>query len=246
MNRKRATHGLETRRLINEAPVLLTALMAGLLGSGHCLGMCGAIAGSAGGIGVSAGRMQVLKSALRFNLARIISYVLLGALSAFVLGSGGNALAVPGWGRALRIASSVLILLIGLQFLFNIALLQFIERAGGRLWARFRPSRVFSARPPVRELLLGLSWGFLPCGLVYTMLLTAASTGRATHGALVMAVFGAGTLPSMLGVTLFSGVLHQIRTEPVIRRSIGAGLVLLAGWSFLIAVNTGNAHIHHG
>lgn len=225
---------------------MLTALMAGLLGSGHCLGMCGAIAGSAGGIGLAQNRLQVLKSSVRFNLARIFSYSLLGALTAVIVGTAGQAFSVPGWGRVLRLVSSAFILLIGLQFLFNLSVLRFIERAGGRLWAKLKPAPRPGRRPLSRELLLGLSWGFLPCGLVYTMLLTAAATGNAAKGALVMVVFGMGTLPSMLGVTMFSGALHQLRSEPLMRRSIGAGLVLLALWSVVIALGTGSTHAQHG
>ena len=241
---KKAAISLATR--MNELPLVLTALLAGLLGSGHCLGMCGSIAGGLGALSGD-GRSSWIP-AIRFNLARITSYALLGAALATVVGATGYALDMPMWGKWLRIVSSVLILMIGLQFLFGISLLSFVERTGGRIWQRLKPDpvKLRQRSPALRQWLIGMSWGLLPCGLVYTLLLTAASTGNALKGALVMLAFGTGTLPSMVGVSGFSGVLAQVRSAPAIRRSIGAGLVLLAAWSFILAIEPGGTHAHHG
>jgi sulfite exporter TauE/SafE len=92
--------------------------------------------------------------------------------------------------------------------------------------------------------MLGMSWGFLPCGLVYTMLLTAASMGHFVNGALVMLAFG--TLPSMLGLTLAAPSLASFLDDRWTRRAIGASMVLLAAWSLFVlyGMGQGGGHMH--
>jgi hypothetical protein len=99
--------------------VVLTGFLAGILGSGHCFGMCGGIAGAFGALAGSHGGR--FKPALVFNLGRVGSYVLLGAVMALLLGGTGAMLDIPGWSRALRLATAVMILLIGLRFLFGLS-----------------------------------------------------------------------------------------------------------------------------
>ena len=227
-----------------ELPVLLTALFAGILGSGHCFGMCGGIAGTLGALGGGTGRAR-FAPALLFNSGRVASYVLLGGVLALVLGGVGEMLSVPRWARALRIVTAVMILLIGLRFLFDFSLLARLERLGGGVWQRIRPVALrFSARPGAfGRFMVGVCWGFLPCGLVYTMLLTAASTGRFYTGAAVMLAFGAGTLPSMVGLSIAAPALGAILQERWVRRVIGLALILLAAWTLVMM---GSAPMHHG
>lgn len=223
-------------------PVLSTAFLAGLLGAGHCFGMCGGIAGGLGAM--SAGRGAV-GAALTFNGARILSYAILGGVAATLLGVTGEALALPDWGRWLRWATAVLIALVGLQFLFNLRVLAVIERGGARVWRKVSPlaQRAAGAKGLGGRLALGLAWGLLPCGLVYTILLTAASTGSFPDGALVMLAFGAGTLPALLGMTLWAPALASLLQDQVFRRLMGIALVLLAAWSVLMM--GGNSHAQH-
>lgn len=230
-------------------PVLSTALLAGLLGSGHCFGMCGGIAGGLGAMAASSRRREVLLSASLFNFGRVMTYSLLGGLAALLIGGAGSALDVPQWSRWLRLATALLILLIGLRYLFGWNAIAVIEKAGAGLWRRISPLAMKAAsRPgPAGRLALGMSWGFLPCGLVYTMLLTAASMGSFTRGALVMLTFGVGTLPSMLGLTLAAPSLASFLDDRWTRRVIGLSLVLLAGWSLLVlyGMGQGGGHMHH-
>jgi hypothetical protein len=85
----------------------------------------------------------------------------------------------------------------------------------------------------VGRLGLGVCWGFLPCGLVYTVLMTAASTASVTSGALTMFAFGAGTLPSMVGLTLAAPALGTFLADRLVRRIVGFSLVVLALWMAL-------------
>ena len=233
--------------LVAEIPVLITAFTAGLLGSVHCFGMCGGIAGSAGML-LAPGQTTksgVFAGAFLFNLGRITSYVLIGALLAAATSGAGAALGLPSWGFWLRLITACLILLIGLQYLTGHPFLAYLERFGGHIWSRITPlvSKTAKLSRPLAALTLGLCWGLLPCGLVYTMLFTAAASGSALSGGLVMTAFGAGTLPSMLGLSLLSGSLAPLMRDPWFRRFAGAGLILLAAWSL---TNLFSASTHAG
>ncbi len=224
--------------------VLSTAFLAGLLGSGHCFGMCGGIAAGLGAM--SQGRAVV--PALQFNLARLASYAILGLLAATVL-SGVSGL-VP-IGRWLRVLTAVMILLIGLKFLFNFRGIEFIERGGAGLWKKILPfaMKAGSRQDALGRLLLGVCWGFIPCGLVYSVLMTAASTANPLGGALTMLAFGVGTLPAMLGLTAAAPALASFLEDRTVRRLIGFALVVLAIWTILMMwgsmTQSAMNHAHH-
>jgi sulfite exporter TauE/SafE len=226
-------------------PVLATAFMAGLLGAGHCFGMCGGIAGGLGALATGRGAWA---SALLFNGGRVLSYSLLGGLLAVTVGAAGEALGVPAWSRWLRLATGLLIAMVGLRFLFDWQGLARVERAGAGLWSRVAPLANRAAQHPglPGRLALGLTWGFLPCGLVYTMLLTATSTGRFASGFLTMLAFGLGTLPALLGMTLWAPALTGFLQERSTRRLIGAGLLFVAAWTIFVLWSMGGAGQGHG
>lgn len=233
---------------------LLTAFFIGLLGSGHCFGMCGGIAAGLGSLPVG-DPSQISKkppatSALLFNLGRVVSYAGLGLISAWILTSVGTVLNVPQWGMILRLLTALMIFLIGLQFLFNWQTLAGIERAGAKVWKYVLPVAVKASSLPggTGRLLLGLCWGLLPCGLVYSVLLTASAAGSPVSGALVMFAFGAGTLPSMLGMSLAAPALAALLSDKWTRKLMGAALVLLAVLSVALMVTRlqgPSQHQHH-
>lgn len=223
--------------------VLTTAFLAGLLGSGHCFGMCGGIAAGLGAM--SKGRALV--PALQFNLARLASYALLGLIAATILGGVAGLMPV---GRWLRILTAMMILLIGLKFLIDFGGLAFIERGGAGLWKKILPlaMKAGSRQDAAGRLLLGACWGLIPCGLVYSVLMTAASTANALGGALTMLAFGAGTLPAMLGLTAAAPALGTFLEDRTVRRLIGFALVVLALWTLVMMWNMGQGqggHAHH-
>ena len=237
-------------------PLWLTAFMAGLLGSGHCFAMCGGIAASLGVAGLgnpASGRAgpgnagkgrylsEIASKALLFNLGRILGYAIAGALTALLLGSFSHRDGLQWLAVLLRGMTGLLVLLIGIRFLFDWRGLDVIERFGARLWPRVMPLAVRFASSPdgTSRLMLGLCWGFLPCGLVYTLLLTAASTANAAAGASVMLAFGLGTLPSMLGLTLAAPALATVLKDRDFRRFIGFSLVLLAAWMLFSTYSMG-------
>lgn len=227
-----------------ELAVISTAFLAGLLGSGHCFGMCGGIAAGLGAL--SKGRAFV--PALQFNLARMASYAVLGLVAASVLGGIAGLVPIARW---LRIVTAVMILLIGLKFLFNFRGIEFIERGGAGLWKRILPfaMKAGNRQDALGRVLLGACWGFIPCGLVYSVLMTAASTADPLHGAVTMLAFGAGTLPSMLGLTVAAPALSAFLEDRTVRRLIGFALVVLSLWTIGMmwgAMGQGQMnHTHH-
>jgi sulfite exporter TauE/SafE len=224
--------------------VFSTAILAGLLGSGHCFGMCGGIAAGLGAM--SKGRAFV--PALQFNLARLFSYAVLGLVAASVLGGVSGLMPVARW---LRLLTAVMILLIGLKFLFNFRGIEFIERGGAGLWKKIMPfaMKAGNRQDGIGHLLLGFCWGFIPCGLVYTVLMTAASTANPVSGAVTMLAFGVGTLPAMLGLTAAAPTLYSFLEDRMVRRVIGFALVVLAVWTVVMmwgAITQGSvSHAHH-
>jgi len=224
--------------------VLSTAFLAGLLGSGHCFGMCGGIAAGLGAM--AKGRAFV--PALQFNLARLASYAVLGLIAALVLSGVSNLVPI---GRWLRILTALMILMIGLKFMFDFRGIEFIERGGAGLWKKIMPFALKAGQRQdgIGRLLLGFCWGFIPCGLVYTVLMTAASTANPVSGAVTMLAFGAGTLPAMLGLTAAAPALSTFLEDRTVRRLIGFALVVLAIWTVVMmwgAMSQGQMnHSHH-
>ncbi len=228
--------------------VMVTAFLAGLLGSGHCFSMCGGIAAGLGAISpvgqLRDSRIIYFAPAFQFNFGRMLGYALLGMLAGGVLGFIGDLTTL---GRWLRLLTALLILAVGLRFLFDWQGIGFIERGGGALWKRILP---WAVRASHRQdwsgrLFLGLCWGLLPCGLVYTILLTAASTGSVPGGAITMLSFGAGTLPAMLGLTLAAPALAAMLQDKMVRRIVGFALVVLAVWTLFMGWNASQGSPPH-
>lgn len=233
---------------------LFTAFFVGLLGSGHCFGMCGGLAAGLGSLPVAGETTSDAKpravSAFLFNIGRIISYACLGLISAWILASLGHALNVPKWSMILRFVTALMIFLIGVQFLFNWQTLAGVERLGAKVWKLILPLAVKASSMPggTGRLLLGLCWGLLPCGLVYSVLLTASAAGSPVSGAAVMLAFGLGTLPSMLGMSLAAPALAALLSDQWTKKLMGAALIMLAVLSvslMVVKMQSQGGHKHH-
>lgn len=206
--------------------LLAAAFIAGLMGGAHCAAMCGGIVGA-----VSQGQARARwRLALAYNAGRIATYTLAGALAGAV---GQSALWLRGGAVArhtvMGVAGAALILL-ALYVAGLSPLVRAVDAAGSVIWRRVQPwSRHFlPANSVPRSFGLGLLWGWLPCGMVYAVLLTALSTGSVLDGTIVMAAFGLGTLPNLLAVTLFIdrfGAWSRSR----LARFIGAGVIAAVG-----------------
>jgi sulfite exporter TauE/SafE len=212
---------------------LAAALLVGLLGGVHCVGMCGGIVGTLTmGLPVEA-RSSLVRLApyqLAYNLGRLAGYAVAGAL---VGGAGQLAVAivpVQYAQRVLYLVAAVFMVLLGLYLGGWWTGLARLERVGTFFWRRIEPvgRRLLPIRTVGQALGVGLVWAWIPCGLVYSVLIWSASAGGAGEGALLMTAFGLGTLPNLMGIGMLAGAAARLADQIWIRRTSG-GLVLAFG-----------------
>ncbi|WP_038174742.1 sulfite exporter TauE/SafE family protein [Vibrio pacinii] len=207
-------------------PDWVGAFLIGLVGAGHCMGMCGGIASM-----LTMGQKHPSKlTPLFYNLGRLTSYAVIGALvggAVSTLTEIGHLNDVLAW---LRLAAALfMILLAGYIGRWWQGLLH-IEKLGQSLWRVISPAgkSLLPLRSPIHALPFGFIWGWLPCGLVYSMLTWSAVSGSALNGALVMLAFGLGTLPAMLLVGHAATSLHKLQSSYTFRHIV-AVIILLYG-----------------
>lgn len=212
---------------------LLPPFLAGLLGGVHCAGMCGGLVG-AFALGLPGDRSPLVVQ-LACNLGRVATYVGLGA-AAGALGAGTLLFAdVLPMQKILFGASSVVLLAMGLYLGGLFPRFAELERVGRAPWRRIQPllARVLPIRTLQSAVVAGLLWGFLPCGLVYSAVVLALASASAPRGALVMAVFGAGTLPNLLAMGLLAHRLQPFLQDRRVRVAAGVALVAAGVWGLL-------------
>jgi sulfite exporter TauE/SafE len=230
---------------------LLLAATTGLVSTLHCWGMCGGIVAA-----LSLGAPAALRArpvtltllAFAYNLGRISSYALIGALAG---AAAGPALAAGGGTafRLLQFAGLVALVFAALRLGGWLPRNGAIERIGLGLWRRLSPltRRLLPVDRMSRAVLAGLAWGFLPCGLVYAMLPVGAATGSAVDGALTMLAFGAGTLPGMIAASALAQRLGALAPLGGLRRYAAAMLIALScAWFGLQWLGGGQGHAHGG
>lgn len=218
---------------------LVSAFLVGLLGSTHCIGMCGGIVGA-----LTLGLKEDIRRSptrlfpylLAYNLGRIATYAIAGAAVGY-LSSQILRIAPPSQARVLAsLISGGFMLLLGLYLAGWWPALTALEKLGGKLWLRIEPlgRKFLPVNHPLKALGFGLIWGWLPCGMVYTALIWALAAGNATDGALLMATFGLGTLPMLLALGTAARWLHRFAQQSWVRRGAGV-LIILFGLYTLFA-----------
>ncbi|PTU75464.1 sulfite exporter TauE/SafE family protein [Pseudomonas mangrovi] len=215
--------------MIELTPLLLSALVLGLLGGGHCLGMCGGLMGALTLAIPPEQRARRFRLLLAYNLGRILSYSLAGLL----LGLAGWAIASGPLALGLRIVAGLLLICMGLYLAGWWSGLTRIEALGRGLWQHIQPlaGRLLPVSSLPRALLLGALWGWLPCGLVYSTLLWAASQGDAIDSALLMLAFGLGTWPVLLATGLAAERLTALLRRRGVRIAGGVLVILFGLWT---------------
>ena len=222
------------------------AVVVGLLGSSHCIGMCGGIV-AALNLGVDtrigARPRALFVYQLAYNLGRIGSYICVG----LVAGTLGATLVQLGLSPLVgRLLAAAFMIALGLYLANWWRGLSHLERAGAMLWRRVQPlgQKLFPIRNPLQALLLGGLWGWLPCGLVYTAVAWSLTSGGAAEGALLMLGFGLGTLPSMLLAGNLFGRLKRGFQAPAIRTTAGVLMILFGIYSAYSGI-AGGHHAGH-
>ncbi len=227
----------------------LTALTIGFLGSTHCLGMCGGIVGALNAGLPEPRRRSTLRRALHhvtYNAGRITTYVVAGTLAGLIGAqaqrfSPNDILPIGG-----LIAGPCMIAL-GLYLAGWWRAIAGLERIGHDLWQWIQPigRRFLPVRNPLHAFGLGLVWGWLPCGLVYSALALAVISASPERGAWLMLGFGLGTLPMLLVIGKASEFLLKLVRSLVMRQCAG-GLVILFGiYTIVSAAGDHHDHGHH-
>jgi len=215
--------------MLELAPLLVSALILGLLGGGHCLGMCGGLMGALTLAIPPQQRGRRLQLLLAYNLGRILSYSAAGLL----LGLAGWAVRGSAAEVVMRSLAALLLIAMGLYLAGWWSGLTRIEALGRGLWRHIQPltRRFMPVSSLPRALMLGGLWGWLPCGLVYSTLLWASSQGDARVSALLMLAFGLGTWPVLLATGLAAERITALLRQRGIRMAGGLLVILFGLWT---------------
>ena len=220
--------------------ILLTSLIVGILGGVHCLGMCGGVVGALTfglDIKIQRSRFRMMLFQLAYNLGRITSYMIIGGLFGYLgMALGSLATFLPAQ-QALQLLAGLFMIALGLYlggWWYGVVA---IEKLGQGLWTRIQPYA--NKLTPIKHFRqawwYGLIWGWLPCGLVYSMLIMAMSAGGALEGALVMLAFGLGTLPNLMLMGAFAFYFTKLARKNSVRKLSGLGVISMGVWQLYLA-----------
>jgi sulfite exporter TauE/SafE len=221
--------------------ILSIVTVAFLGGFGHCLGMCGGIV-----IAYSSTKIDDRWSTYRqsfahltYSLGRITTYMIIGA----VFGAVGGVVSFSGTSIAvLTIAAGVFMIFAGLSIAGKVQFLTLLEHSFSRSkWYQQAFRSILQSRSLYSFYLLGMLNGLLPCGLVYFFAVTAASTGSAFWGAIVMLIFGLSTVPALLGLGFFTSIFTHTTMRKTMM-NLAAIVVVLFG---LYTIYRGYDFIRH-
>lgn len=189
---------------------LLSIITIAILGSfGHCVGMCGGIviAYSSTKVQSNWNKNKQTLSHILYSLGRVVTYTILGALFGFL----GSVTTFNSTTNGLfLIFTGIVMLLVGLSLFGKLKFLTLIEHSVSKqVWYQKSFKKLIASNSLTSFYLLGMLNGLLPCGFVYFFAITAASTGSALYGALVMLIFGLSTIPALFSLGFFVGLFKQ-------------------------------------
>lgn len=227
----------------------LSALLIGLWSTGHCLAMCGGLAVAAG----QSNRRQLNASTRHrgvvlagWQLGRVLSYsvmgLMVGAFGAFFLAQAPVVLIR----QTAFVMANLMLIALGLHVAQVWSGITQLERFGQVVWRWIQPLAAATLVPqtpghpqPVPETLramrAGAIWGWLPCGLVYSMLITASVSGSAVNGALWMLAFGLGTMPALWMTSMASNRFTDQFRRSSVRKAAGLLIIAFGLWGLLRA-----------
>lgn len=215
---------------------LAAALAIGFLGSSHCIGMCGGIAGALG-MAVP-GRKPAWGQLLSYSAGRIGSYTLMGGIAGAL-----GAAALPALGP-LRFVAGLMLVAMALYIAGWWRGLVWLERGGAYLWRYLQPlsKKLLPVTSTPKAFALGGLWGWLPCGLVYSALTFALAQGSGPRAALAMLAFGLGTVPAVLATGAAAAKVRGFVQRPGVRLLFAAAILLFGLWTLW----GGLGHGYHG
>ena len=204
----------------------LAAFIVGLLGGVHCVGMCGGIV-SALSFSLTPQKKTPWLILIAYNLGRLSSYTIAGVLAGILGATILTVIPLAKMQVLLLVLAGIFMALMGLYLANWWQLLRHVEHMGGRLWKVIEPAgrKLLPVRSTGQALLLGMIWGWLPCGLVYSVLIWSMSSGSAQTGGLLMLSFGLGTLPNLLAMGVFANRLQGFVRHRLVQQVAGSLLV---------------------
>lgn len=222
----------------------ITAFLLGLFSTVHCIAMCGSVIGALTlslPAEVRESQRRMLPFVFNYNVGRILSYAMAGV----VVGLLSAPLTQLNAHWFLRILSVIVMVSMGLYLAGWFPKFARAEKLGAPVWRLLQPigQKLLPVRSVSQAFLLGMVWGWLPCGLVYAALAVAATAGDPVKGGLVMLAFGAGTLPAVMGAGLFTGMLASLARSKSLRQIAGVVIILMALATLLWPLS-GHDHDH--
>ncbi|MDM8563145.1 sulfite exporter TauE/SafE family protein [Candidatus Marithioploca araucensis] len=217
---------------------LFSAFIAGLVGSVHCIGMCGGIVGlltMSLPDNVRQSYLRLIPYLLTYNIGRISSYIIAGVLMGFLGAQFSQMLPLENPRVVAMWVSGLFMIALGLYIGAWWQALTVLEKGGSYLWRKIEPlgRRFLPVKHPLQALGLGLVWGWLPCGLVYAILVFALTSNSAWNGGLLMLAFGLGTLPMLLTMGATAQWFTQFAQKLIVRRIAGFVVILFGLMIFL-------------
>lgn len=207
----------------------LAAFVIGLFSSLHCIGMCGSIIGT-----LTYSLSQELRNnkrilfsiILSYNLGRVASYAIAGAVVGLLSMPFSQGMAY----RFLQLASAAIMTGAGLYIGGWFPRFAYIEKMGSRFWKLIEPfgRKMIPVKTRSQAMLFGMVWGWLPCGLIYTALALAATTGNVMHSSMTMLAFGLGTLPAVVGVGIMTSLLAKLSKARLFKQIVGILFIVFA------------------
>jgi len=227
-------------------PITLTsAFLLGIFSTMHCIGMCGGIIGA---LSLSLpeeirnNKARLFTFVLSYNIGRITSYSIAGLIAGAV---GTGVLQSAGFDQGhsvLKYIGVSMMVAIGLYLTGWLPQLASVEKIGIPVWKRLEPlgRKLVPVVSLPRALAYGLVWGWLPCGLVYFVLIWALTAGDAINGALTMLAFGLGTLPTLIAAGFMTSWITRFARSARARQVVGLLIIAMAIGSLFIPM----AHHH--
>jgi len=230
-------------------PVTLTsAFLLGFFSTMHCIGMCGGIIGALSlslPLEIRNSKPRLFTFVLSYNVGRLASYSIAGLIAGAV---GTSVLQSTGFDQGhavLRIIGVAMMVAIGLYLTGWLPQIASIEKIGIPVWKRLEPigRKLVPVASIPKALAYGLIWGWLPCGLVYFVLIWALTAGNAINGALTMLAFGLGTLPTLITAGFMTSWITRFAHSTRARQVVGLLIIVMAIGSLLIPME--HHHHHH-
>ncbi len=211
----------------------LVAFAMGLATSLHCVGMCGSIIGTLTlslSPEVRSSKKLLWPFVFNYNFGRITSYALAGAIAGVVESFIPAPISEINGYRVLQILSAIIMASAGLYIAGWLPHFAYIEKAGTRFWKLIEPfgRKLIPVKDRTQAFLFGMVWGWLPCGLVYTALALALTTGDIAKSTLTMFSFGLGTLPAVMGIGIMTNKLTRLSRMQRFKQIVGLFMIALA------------------